>query len=138
MEFSKIDERFLMRKHDHIFFDVMDHRKTNFPAIGPKMGGGAPIYNSLGHLTLSTGIYEKYNPGSTHLIQEPIFIPRSANEGDGWLMALVNNLEVGYSELHLVDTKNFEKPQAIIKLPVRLRPGLHGNWVGTDELVVKS
>ncbi|TVY50639.1 Lignostilbene-alpha,beta-dioxygenase isozyme I [Lachnellula cervina] len=134
MEFSKIDDRFLMRKHDHIFFDVMRHQYTDFPAVGPKMGGGAPIYNSLGHLTVSTGSYEIYNPGSTHLVQEPIFIPRSAEEGDGWLMALVNNLEVGYSELHLVDTKNFSKAQAIIKLPVRLRPGLHGNWVGSDEL----
>lgn len=131
MEFAKIDERYLMQKHTHIFFDVMDHPHTNFSAIAASIGGGAPIYNALGHLETETGRYEKYFPGPTHLVQEPVFIPRSkdAVEGDGWLLALVNNLEVGYSELHLVDTKDFSKAQAIIKLPVRLRPGLHGNWV---------
>ena len=135
MEFAKIDDRYMMKTHEHIFFDVMKHPLTDFAAIGPKMGGGAPVYNGIGHLEVSNGNYEQYFPGPTHLLQEPVFIPRKGGkEGDGWILVLVNNLEVGYSELHLVDTRKFQNAQAIIRLPVRLRPGLHGNWVDAEDL----
>jgi carotenoid cleavage dioxygenase len=46
----------------------------------------------------------------------------------------VNNYELMTSELHLVDTRDFSKPQAIVLLPIRLRAGLHGNWVDGQEL----
>jgi len=66
------------------------------------------------------------------MVQEPVFIPRhgSTEEGDGYLLVLVNNYAAAMSsELHLVDTKDFSKPKAVVLLPVRLRHGLHGNWV---------
>jgi len=134
MEFPKIDERFSMQQHDHVFFDVLEAPRTDFAIVAPKMGGGAPIYNALGHLKISTGKYEKYYPGNTHLVQEPVFISRGEAEGDGWLLVLVNDLKEGFSELHLVDTRDFSKPQARILLPIRLRPALHGNWVDASEL----
>ena len=70
------------------------------------------------------------------MVQEPVFIPRegSTTEGDGYVLALVNNYDTISSELHLVDTNDFSKAKAIIKLPVRLRQGLHGNWVDARDL----
>lgn len=109
---------------------------TDFLAIAPVMGGGHAPYNALGRLDHETKEVQKYFPGKTHLVQEPIFIPRSAAapQGDGWLMALVNNYAAMSSELHIVDTQDFTKPQAIIYLPIRLRAGLHGNWVDAQDL----
>lgn len=136
-EFTRIDDRFATQPHTHCFFDVMDPKLgTNFPAIAPVMGGGHAPYNALGHIDLQTREVRKYFPGPTHLCQEPVFIPRSAGapEGDGWLMALVNNYATMASELHIVDTKDFTKACAIIYLPIRLRAGLHGNWVDAQEL----
>lgn len=118
-----------------IVFDLMDLRLgTDFAAIGPVMGGGYPPYNSLVHLDESTGKTEVYFPGRTHLVQEPVFIPRagSTEEGDGYLMALVNNYHTMSSELHLLDCRDFTKARAIILLPLRLRAGLHGNWVDNN------
>ncbi|KAJ5317838.1 Carotenoid oxygenase [Penicillium antarcticum] len=131
-EFYRIDDRFMGRKYSHSYFDLMDPSLgTDFAAIGPVMGGGYPPYNSLAHHDESTGKTEVYFPGCTHLVQEPVFIPRvgSTEEGDGYLMALVNNYRTLSSELHLLDCQDFTKARAIILLPLRLRAGLHGNWV---------
>ncbi|KAL2786704.1 carotenoid oxygenase [Aspergillus keveii] len=136
-EFPRIDDRWSMKKHHHGFFNLMDMTAgTNWPAIMPVVGGGFPPYNSLGHLDLRTNKLDKYFPGPTHFAQEPAFVPRSetAEEGDGYLLALVNNYATMLSELHIVDTRNFTKPQAVVYLPVRLRPGLHGNWVDAKDM----
>jgi hypothetical protein len=49
-------------------------------------------------------------------------------------MALVNNYSTKSSELHMVDTKDFTKVQAIIYLPVRLRAGLYGDLVDAEDI----
>lgn len=70
------------------------------------------------------------------MVQEPVFIPRkdSTVEGDGYVIALVNNYETMSSELHLLDTASFTQATARILLPVRLRQGLHGSWIDGDDL----
>ncbi|KAH7393694.1 carotenoid oxygenase [Cadophora sp. MPI-SDFR-AT-0126] len=138
IEFCRVDDRFAMSKHQHVFCDLMDPRLTDFPAIGRVMGGGFPPYNSLGHFDSVTNKCETYFVGARHLVQEPVFVPRSedAAEGDGYLLALVNNYDQMTSELHLVDTRDFSKPQAVVLLPVRLRHGLHGNWVDGQDLAL--
>ncbi|KAK1510212.1 9-cis-epoxycarotenoid dioxygenase 1 [Colletotrichum abscissum] len=137
MEFPRIDERVLSKPHRHSFFDMMDPSLgTDFPAIMPVLGGGHPLYNSLGHLDHESGKLEVYYPGSRHMVQEPVFVPRGedAEEGDGFLIGLVNNYGTMSSELHVIDTKRFTEPAAVVKVPMRLRAGLHGNWVDGKEL----
>ncbi|KAK4155410.1 putative lignostilbene dioxygenase [Chaetomidium leptoderma] len=136
-EFYRLDDRFATRPYRHAFFDLMDPALgTDFPAIAPQLGGGYPLYNSLAHLDLDTGETEVYFPGRTHMVQEPVFIPRrgSKEEGDGYLLALVNNYASMSSELHLLDTRNFTTALAVILLPLRLRHGLHGNWVDAADV----
>lgn len=136
-EFYRIDDRYAMQLYKHCFFTVMDQTlPTDFPLVFSASGGGHPPYNALGHLDIDSKIYKKYFPGPTHFVQEPVFLPRSAkaNEGEGYLMALVNNYRTMSSELHIIDTTNFEKAQAIVKLPLRLRHGLHGNWVDAQDI----
>ncbi|KAL4751358.1 hypothetical protein BDW72DRAFT_212814 [Aspergillus terricola var. indicus] len=135
-EFYRIDDRFATQPYRHCYFDLMDPQlSTDFARIGPKIGGGFPLYNSLAHLDNTTGQVEVYFPGKTHLVQEPVFIPRknSKIEGDGYVLTLVNNYDTMASELHLLDTRNFARAQAKILLPVRLRQGLHGSWVNASE-----
>ncbi|KAL2010883.1 hypothetical protein VTN00DRAFT_3601 [Thermoascus crustaceus] len=137
-EFYRIDDRFTTQPYRHCFFDLMDPSlRTDFAAIAPRLGGGYPLYNALRHLDLETGETEIYFPGKMHMMQEPVFIPRAGSgsttegeEGDGYLLALVNNYATMCSELHLLDVKkDFTRLEAVILLPVRLRLGLHGNWV---------
>ncbi|PKY05676.1 carotenoid oxygenase [Aspergillus campestris IBT 28561] len=136
-EFYRIDDRFATQSYKHCFFDLMNPALgTDFPDIMPQLGGGYPLYNALAHLNVETGVTEIYFPGKTHMVQEPIFIPRRGPtaEGDGYVMALVKNYVSMCSELHLLDTREFTKAKAVILLPLRLRQGLHGNWVEGDDL----
>jgi carotenoid cleavage dioxygenase-like enzyme len=49
-------------------------------------------------------------------------------------MALLSNYEEMISELVVLDTKNFSACRALVKLPMNLRPGLHGNWVDAGDV----
>lgn len=62
-------------------------------------------------------------------------MPRSPNalEGDGYLIALLNNYDEMCSEMVIMDTRTMAQI-ALIKLPVRLRAGLHGNWVDSSDI----
>ncbi|PMD29492.1 carotenoid oxygenase [Hyaloscypha variabilis F] len=139
VEFPRIDDRYLAAPHSQVFLLTMDPKLgTDFAAMAPVMGGGSPPYNALGNYDHRTKTFRRYFPGTMHLFLEPVFIPRSqdAAEGDGWVLGLVNNYSNMLSELHIVDTTDFEKPCAIVSLPVRLRPGLHGNWVDAQDLAL--
>ena len=69
------------------------------------------------------------------MVQEPIFIPRTpdAPEGDGFVMALVSRYETFSTDLLILDTRDWTKPEAVVKLPCKLRLGIHGNWVDTSD-----
>lgn len=136
-EFYRIDDRFAMGPYRHCFFDMMDPSLgTDFLRIAPSLGGGYPLYNSIAHFDGLTGQTKVYFPGPTHMVQEPVFIPRAGSsvEGDGYVLVLVNNYGSMSSELHLVDTADFTRAQAKILLPIRLRQGLHGSWVEGKNL----
>ncbi|KAI6265587.1 hypothetical protein MCOR27_011352 [Pyricularia oryzae] len=136
-EFPRVDDRVSMARHARAFFDMTDPAlPTDMAAIMRLGGGGHPMYNCIGHLDYATGRLDRYFPGSTHLVQEPVVVPRSrdAPEGDGWVVVLVNNYANMSSELHIVDTRDFSQAQAIVYLPVRLRAGLHGNWVDAADI----
>ncbi|KAF9630327.1 putative lignostilbene dioxygenase protein [Lasiodiplodia theobromae] len=136
-EFPRIDDRKSMKDYTHCFMPMLDVALgTDMPSIAPLMGGGAPFYNAMARLNVKTGEASVYFPGPKHAVQEPVYIPKegAAEEGDGYVLFLVNNYGEMSSELHLVDTADFSKPQAIIKLPLKLRAGLHGNWVPKQEL----
>lgn len=138
-EFPRVDDRISMSEREHCFFNFMDPSLgTEFEAIGPVMGGGYAPYNAIAHLNVKTGSLEKYFPGTKHMVQECVFVPRNeyAKEGDGFVIFLVNNYGMMSSELHLVDTNNFEKAVAVVLLPIRLRAGLHGNWVHGQDLAL--
>ena len=100
------------------------------------MGGGYPPFNGLGKYDTATGKVERYFAGPRKFTQEAVLIPRSkaAKEGDGWLVFLQNNFDAMASELAIVDTEDLSKAVALIKLPIRLRNGLHGNWVDDEDV----
>lgn len=137
VEFPRIDDRLAMRRYNIAFTCLMDHTLgTDWPYISQVMGGGFPPYNSLAKFNIEQGTQETWFPGPRHLVQECIFIPRknSTEEGDGYVMALVNNYHEMISELIVLDTKDFGNTLARIRLPLRLRAGFHGNWVDAEDV----
>jgi carotenoid cleavage dioxygenase len=129
-EFPRIDERYAMQAYRHGYLCVTDLSKPYDAERGGSISG--MFINCLGHIDLVTGASEQYFVGPTSTLQEPTFIPKSATspEGVGYLAVLANRHESLRSELLILDAQHLaDGPIATIRVPVRLRQGLHGNWV---------
>lgn len=132
-EFPRIDDRYAAQAYRHGWMLVLDPDK-------PYEGHGGPFYgliNTLAYKDLSTGKEKTWWCGPQSGIQEPCFIPKSrtAPEGEGYVVALVDNHITNYSDLAIFDAQHIDEgPIARAKLPVRLRQGLHGNWADVSQL----
>ena len=132
-EFPRIDDRFAGKPYAHGWQITYDFSKPYNGPTGPFAG----VINSLTHYNLAEGTEESWWCGPDSAFQEPAFIPRTpdAVEGDGWLLALVDNHVTNYSDLCLFDAQAVGRgPIVRAKLPLRLRQGLHGNWVPAAKL----
>ncbi len=132
-EFPRIDDRFAGKPYRHGWMITYDFAK---PYNGPP-GPFAGVINSLTHYDHATGEEQSWWCGPDGALQEPCFIPRSADapEGDGYLIALVDDHLANYSDLCIFDALDVAKgPICRAKLPIRLRQGLHGNWASGAKL----
>ncbi|WP_374531324.1 carotenoid oxygenase family protein [Novosphingobium sp.] len=132
-EFPRIDDRMAGKPYRHGWQITYDFDK---PYNGPP-GPFAGVLSTITHYDLATGKETSWWAGPDSAFQEPCFIPRSrdATEGDGWMIALVDNHITNYSDLCIFDALELAKgPVVRIKLPIRLRQGLHGNWVDGARL----
>jgi carotenoid cleavage dioxygenase len=133
-EFPRIDDRYATQPHRHGWLLVSDGAK---PFEGPGGRASGLIMNSIAHLDFTTGKQTTWWAGAQTVIQEPCFIPRTRDsaEGDGYLVAVLDNLVTNYSDLAIFDARRIaEGPFAFAKLPLRLRPALHGNWADAGRL----
>lgn len=133
-EFPRIDDRYATRNNRYGWVMVMD---PTLPFNGPAARASGLRLNNLALLDLHTRKQSTWFCGPDCLIQEPCFIPRSptAAEGDGYMVALVDDVVRNYSELAIFDALAIENgPIGRAKLPFRLRQGLHGNWCDASRL----
>jgi carotenoid cleavage dioxygenase len=129
-EFPRIDDRFATKDHRYAWWLVSDPTKPFTP-------GQTPGFASIGYLDYRTGKQAVWWAGAQWHLQEPCFVPRSADapEGDGYIIGLADNLVTNLSELVVLEAQDLAKgPIARVKLPLRLRAGLHGNWVDAKQL----
>jgi carotenoid cleavage dioxygenase len=95
--------------------------------------------NKIGHFDHATGTQDCWWAGPQSIVQEPCFVPRHKDsaEGDGYIIALVDNLITNYTDLVVLDALKLEEgPIGRAKLPIRLRSGLHGNWTDASKLTL--
>ncbi len=138
-EFSRIDDRFVTKRYEHFWqLQIDPSRPYDFAKCGPPAGG---LFNVVGHYRWDAGgkgcLRDEFFAGPTCTFQEPVFVPRrgSTAEGDGYLMLLLNHLDVLRNDILIFDALNLAKgPLAAVHLPVQLRLGLHGNFVEQQEI----
>jgi carotenoid cleavage dioxygenase-like enzyme len=129
-EFPHVDDRYIGRPYRHAFLQGTDPTQPYNPEkAGPIMGF---FFNTYMHLDMSTGESQTWWAGDTSSTQEPVFAPKSADaaEGEGYVMGIVNRRAENRSDLVILDAQHMdEEPIATVKIPVRLKYGIHGNWV---------
>jgi len=128
-EFPRIDDRFALRPHRHGWMMAMDPTKPYAEdRVGPRP---FQFFNQLAHLDIATGKIQTWFADEASCFQEPVFVPRtgSSREGDGYLLSLVNRLDERTTDMVVLDALRLgEGPVATVKLPLRMRMALHGNW----------
>jgi carotenoid cleavage dioxygenase len=119
-EFPRPDERFFGQAYRYAF-------TMGLPA-GDFAIGDTRLYKH----DLETGTKQTHDFGGGRYPGEFVFVPRSlqAPEGDGWMIGLVVDLPGETTDLVMIDAQKFaEAPVASIRVPHRVPPGFHGNWV---------
>jgi carotenoid cleavage dioxygenase len=117
-EFPRVDPRYETLKNRHGWF------------AGDPGGAKTVRQSAIVHIDHLTGRRESYELGQD-APSEPVFVPRSADagEGDGWLTAVVWRAAEDRSDLVVFEALDVAKgPVAIAKVPRRVPFGFHGNW----------
>ncbi|MED5545157.1 MAG: carotenoid oxygenase family protein [Pseudomonadota bacterium] len=133
-EFPRIDDRFTGQQTRYGWFLEMDMKR---PVELRGGSAGGLLMNCLFLKDFATGEEQHWWCGPVSSLQEPCFVPRSAEgeEGDGWIVQVCNRLEEHTSDLLIFDALDIAKgPVATVHIPIRLRFGLHGNWVDAQDI----
>jgi carotenoid cleavage dioxygenase len=127
--FTRIDERFITLPYRYVFVQYADSRFDSGDVLGRTDG------NCIGRFDVHTGTVKPFFPGPGRAVHEPVFIPRTATspEGDGYLLAVANNVVQSTTELYLIEATSMEE-MARITLPFRSSPQVHGTWANADTL----
>jgi carotenoid cleavage dioxygenase len=94
--------------------------------------------SSFGRVDVTTGAVDYWSHEQRLSVQEPQFVPKGpdAGEGEGWLLVILNRLDQGHSEIGVFDALQVAAgPVARLHLPVRIRSTFHGNWVPSETLL---
>ncbi len=121
-EFPRIDERLFGQKHRYVY----TLSQPEDPA-DPAMGASALYRHDL-----EAGTKQVHDFGESRFPGEFVFVPKAlgSTEREGWHIGLVIDEPADSTELVILDADAFEaEPVARIKLPHRIPPGFHGNWV---------
>jgi carotenoid cleavage dioxygenase len=120
-EFPRFDERRTGLAYRHGWF------------AGITRGATSIRFDTLSHLDLASGRRTDNVLPAGDSPGEPVFVPRSADaeEGDGWLVAVVYRGATDTSDFVVYDAQNVGAgPIGVAKLPRRVPFGFHGNWRG--------
>jgi len=133
-EFPRIDDRYKTHAHRHGWLGSFDYMKpwNDDRAPRPFM-----FFNSITHFDFAESRMKRWFIGDNSALEEVQFVPRFADapEGDGYVMAIVNRHAEMRSDLVILDALDVEAgPVATVRVPFRIRNGLHGNWVSAAEL----
>ena len=118
-EFPRFDERRSGRAYRHGWF------------AGQTTRGGEMQSNAIAHFDVTTGRRTTYELPAGDSISEPVFTPRSptAEEGDGWLLAVAYRAQEDRSDLLVFEAQDVAAgPIAVAEVPRRVPFGFHGNW----------
>jgi len=134
-EFPRIDDRYTAQPYRHGYLCAQDTSRP-MGVNDPRSATGL-MMNTLIHMDHSQGRTRSWWCGPGVSCQEPVFAPKAAGarEGAGYLLAILNLLNEHRSALVVLDAEHIDQgPLATVQIPLRLRPGLHGNWVPRWQL----
>jgi carotenoid cleavage dioxygenase len=123
------------RPYSHAWMLTMNPQMQGPPVAGGPVGA---MFNLLLRLDFTGKPPQALAPPPGSCFNEPVHVPSARADHQGWLLANVDS-QTGPSEfkhaLWIIDAGNVGAgPVAKVVIPHRLRPQVHGWWVGAAEL----
>lgn len=125
-EFPRPDERFFGQPYRYAYCMALPEQPE----------AGFYFETKLYRHDLRAGTRQVHEFGAGRHPGEFVFVPKAADapEGEGWLIGLVIDLPNETTDLAIIDAMDFEgAPVASVRLPHRVPPGFHGNWIAQGE-----
>jgi carotenoid cleavage dioxygenase len=125
-EFPRLDERYFGRPYRHAWCMALPTDPADAFVGATRL---------IAH-DLVAGTREIHDFGPGRHPGEFVFVPETpdAPEGHGWLIGFVIDMNDESTDLAILDARRFaEPPVATIRLPHRVPPGFHGNWIGATS-----
>jgi carotenoid cleavage dioxygenase len=130
-DLPRIADKDFMRDYEIGYYQTFDP-KVGPPLIAGPVGAG---FNTILRLEVRTGKLKSFVPGPTSTVQEQFHIPSATRGHEGYLGFIVDQHAENQSEMFITEAEHLDKgPVARIKVPFRLRVGVHGNWVDSATL----
>jgi carotenoid cleavage dioxygenase len=110
------------------------------PQGAPPLPGGpvGAAFHLLIRIEPGTGRLDALGLPPAHAINEPVHVPSAIPDHEGWLIAVVDRQEgeTGFrSDIWVINAGDVAAgPVAKIRVPMPLRPQVHGWWVPEGEL----
>lgn len=125
-DFPRIANKDFTVDYDIAYYGRVD---TSFgpPILSGPVGAG---FNTLSRLEVKSGKMTDLFAGPACTVQEHVHIPSSKPGHEGYLVYIVDRHDENQAELHVTEAQYLDKgPVARIRVPLRLRSGVHANWV---------
>jgi len=130
-DLPRIADRDAMRDYRITYYGRVDPTLAPPILTGP-VGAG---FNVLTRLDVHSGHATTLAMDARSTLQEPVHIPSNDPAHEGYLAFVVDLHDQNLSEVHLVEASHPERGSlARIKIPLRLRSGVHGTWVPAGRL----
>lgn len=121
-EFPRPDERRIGQPYRYAYTIAL-------PDDGnPQFVGATRLYKH----DMETGGREVHEFGEGRMPGEFVFVPAApdAGEDEGWMIGLVIDRAAEVTDLVILDARDFSgSPVASVRVPHRIPPGFHGNWL---------
>jgi carotenoid cleavage dioxygenase len=122
--------------------EPLDDIRGEFPRIDDRQAGVSHRHgwmagstdgrtlNSIVHRDGASRRVQRWSVLDGDAMSEPVFVPRSDVEGDGWLLAVAWRAREEASDLVVLEAHDVARgPVATVRLPQRVPFGFHGNWL---------
>ncbi len=130
-DMPRVADKDLMKDFDIAYYESFEP-EFGPPNIAGPVGAG---FNTLRRLEVKSGKMQTYCDGPHSTLSEPIHIPSKQAGHEGYLALVADDHQKFLSEIWVMEAADIQKgPIARVKLPMRLRNQVHGNWVEADRL----
>ncbi len=130
-DMPRVADRDMLVDYDIGYYQTFD------PAVGPPLIAG-PVgagFNTILRLELASGKVARLPMDPRSTVQEHVHIASRQPGHEGYLAFLVDRHDEHRTEMFVVEAAHLERgPIARIQIPLRLRVGVHGNWVPAEAL----